>query len=363
MQTGLNLQELLEKVIADSNAKQDFIENTDNLRLHTDGCLDVLEREPFLATQTKESFKMTEQAHRQIAARLKIPQKHYLELWDRHPDLVCHTVNELFEREPETRMLRTLNGKARAFLSNSYKRLDNDIVLQNTLPAMQKLDCKILSSQVTDTKLYLKVLFPNTEVEIGTAPDGSPDIVHSGFILRNSEVGSGSLNITAFFYRTFCENGCHFGGEDMFNFKRTHIGSKITNVGELFSDTTRDTETRLIAQQCTDIINNLNNDLFLSKMANRLRALKDTNRATDPMETITVLSRDMGLRDAEARMALESFLVDGDFTQWGAMNAITNVANNEEISYDRATEIEAVGSKIIALPSNKWNRYSMLEAA
>jgi hypothetical protein len=71
-----------------------------------------------------ERFRITDHCHQQIASRLQIPAKYYKRLLADHADLVMQNVNTLFEREPELRMIRTIENKAdgirnaRAFLSN-----------------------------------------------------------------------------------------------------------------------------------------------------------------------------------------------------------------------------------------------------
>ena len=58
----------------------------------------------------------------------------HLDVYKRQPELLAENVNSWFQREPTQRMVRTLDGTVRAFLSNRYRRIDNldiaEIVLQ-----------------------------------------------------------------------------------------------------------------------------------------------------------------------------------------------------------------------------------------
>ena len=55
------------------------------------------------------------------------------------PALLAHNVNHWFKTQPAERMVRTLDGKARAFLSNRYRRLDNFDLLHAVMPVLAEL--------------------------------------------------------------------------------------------------------------------------------------------------------------------------------------------------------------------------------
>ena len=195
MKQGMTIEELLTEVQRQSSAKKDYVASTQHdVRLvpmdgFPNGVAVVLQKGQDLEIATDddaethllERLEVTEHAHRQIAGRLSIPWKFYHRMLEDHTDIVIDAVNKLFEREPGTRLLRTMDNKLRAFLSNRYKRIDNDQVLGAALPAIVKgdLETTLLSCQVTDRNLYVKVLLTGEEMkqEIGKTRDGTPDIV------------------------------------------------------------------------------------------------------------------------------------------------------------------------------------------
>jgi len=367
MQTAMRLENLLETVIHQTKTKEDLLVPT--------GQIEIIQPEGsspsviFGGDVGTRDFDITETAHAQIASRLKIPVKYYHRLMADHPDLLWAQVNELFKREPESRMLRTLDGKLRAFLSNSYRRLDNDIVLEHALPQIVNgdLETKLLSSNVTDKKMYMKVLFPDDRLaqEIGTI-NGEPDIVRPGFILRNSEIGQGSLSIDGFFYRSFCENGCHFGGINTMNFKRSHLGGRLIEGVDfsIMSNETREAEDKALISQTADVMKALASPELAQKMGDKLRLTNDTTEVVNPVDAIEVLAKDVGLRQDEKDSVLESFIKDQNYTLWGAVNAVTEQANNDALcSYDRATELEEIGGKMLSMGNRAWDRIALAEAA
>ena len=82
------------------------------------------------------SYRITDIAHRQIADRLNIPYKYYERMRLDYPALLDKNVNGWLLKNPERRMLRTLDGKLRAFLSDRYRRLDNLELVDHVLPVI-----------------------------------------------------------------------------------------------------------------------------------------------------------------------------------------------------------------------------------
>ena len=367
MKSGMSLESLLVEVQRQETTKRDFVSSTkEAMRMVEPTTFDQNQTVKIVLLSGEESqlerFEVTEQCHRQIASRLNIPFKYYSRLLDDHSDLVISQVNALFEREPEIRLLRTIDGKARAFLSDRYRRLDNAQVLQQALPPIVKseMETQLLSTNVEENSMHLKVLFtdPALTQTIGISPDGTPDNVQPYAVLRNSETGQGSLSLKAGFYRSFCLNGCVFGTEEAFSFSRNHIGGKLTEGQdfEIFSDSTQRKQDELIISEVTDALRTISDIRRVTIMGDRLRQIKSGDKVSDAFAAVDTLAREIGIRENEKETVLESFIKDQDYSQWGMMNAVTQLANSESTSYERAQEIELLGSKIIKLNPSQWSR-------
>ncbi len=111
MKTGKTLTELAMELERQSTVKKDFIANTSSLEMTSAG-------ELALDSDTYQEFPVTDHAHSQIAARLDIPSKYYNRMRLEAPELLAANVNEWFHNKPERRMVRTLDGQMRAFLSD-----------------------------------------------------------------------------------------------------------------------------------------------------------------------------------------------------------------------------------------------------
>jgi hypothetical protein len=101
-------------------------------------------------------------------------------------------------------MLRTLDGKVRAVLSERYRRLDNfDLAEQRAAhPAGQLPEVRFESVELTETRMYLKCVTPRLKYEM--APG---DVVQAGVVISNSEVGQGTLSVQPLLFRLVCRNG------------------------------------------------------------------------------------------------------------------------------------------------------------
>jgi hypothetical protein len=389
MKNGMSLQDLLTEVARQQPLKRDFIASTkESMRMvqmdeMPDGVALVLLQE---GQNELQRFSISDNCHRQIAARLQIPWKYYSRLLSDHKDLVINQVNALFEREPSLRLMRTMDGVARAFLSNRFGIFDNGPVLENVLPPIVKGDIqsKLLSSYVGPNSMKLKVLFtdPRLAIDMGEAPNGGRrlpadrpghvwtgrndtgrDIIHPGAIISNSETGHGSLDISGFFWRSYCDNGCVFGMMEAFNFSRRHVGGKlIEGVDfEVFSDETKRKQQEVVFAEVTDTLRTLSSPEKAQAMAAKLRATKDGEQVKDAFAAVDVLAKELPILDGEKQGILESLIRDGDYTRWGMLNAVTEQANRDDISYERACEFEEFGAKLIDLTNAQWKRIALAE--
>jgi hypothetical protein len=63
-------------------------------------------------------------------------------------------------------MIRTLDGQVRAGAIGCYRRLDNFDLAENVLPILQRLEgARFESVELTETKMYLKVITPRVEFD------------------------------------------------------------------------------------------------------------------------------------------------------------------------------------------------------
>ena len=160
MKTGLTIQQMAQELLRQSKAKQDYLVNTGSLSLSvTSDAPQLRVTENGLDKITPLDIRQT--AHRQLGTYLGIPQKYYELMRTDAPELLAYNANYWFSQKNELRTLRTMDGCARAFLSNRYRRIDNLDIASVTLPVIGELpEARFVSTQITDDFMYIKVVNP-----------------------------------------------------------------------------------------------------------------------------------------------------------------------------------------------------------
>lgn len=299
-----------------------------------------------------DSLGITEHAHSQFADRLSIPKKYYDRMRQTDPDLLTHNVNTWLHREPEGRLVRTLDGKVRAFLSSSYRCLDNYDLADAALPVLQENNCQVVSSELTETKMYLKAILPSLTTEIvGSRQKG--DVVQAGIVISNSEVGNGSVKIEPMIYRLVCTNGMIAPDSSL---RKYHIGkgADVDGVREMLTDEARQADDRAFWLKVRDIVRGaFNRDIFLGLVGRIEAATQNRIISTNLMQVVEVTANKFALPEANKHSILTHLIQGGDLSQWGLCNSVTRTANDQN-SYEVATELERVGGKILELSRQEW---------
>lgn len=122
MKTGRVLSSLAKELERQAQAKKDYLVDTRLMNMESVGGVSRLN---IHVNGNNELYQVGDIASRQIADRLKIPAAYYDRMKAELPDLLDQNVNSWLKQNPETRMVRTLDGQVRAFLSNRYRRIDN----------------------------------------------------------------------------------------------------------------------------------------------------------------------------------------------------------------------------------------------
>ena len=244
MKQGMTLVEMAQAVQDQAEAKRDFVADTRTLEMNDDGSITV-------ESETVETFTTTEHTHGQIAQRLNIPLKYYRRMQGSAPQLLAENVNHWFNTNPERRMIRTLNGSARAFLSDRYRRVDNYEIAETVFPALNEFGpgLKIMSVCLTDSRLYIKAVNERVQLDVRKG-----DAVQAGVVISNSEIGLGSIRVEPLVFRLVCLNGMI--SQD-YSFKKYHVGPQVGESDaavELFSDETREADDRVLLLKVRDMV-------------------------------------------------------------------------------------------------------------
>lgn len=296
-------------------------------------------------------FNLNDYAHHQLASKLDIPRSYYNRMREVSPELLTHSVNHWMRKEPKDLLIRILDGQVRAVLSDRFRALDNYNLMNAILPVVQDQNLKILESALTDRRLYLKAVFEEVQGEVAVG-----DVVQSGIIIQNSEVGAGTLSIGMFLWRLVCLNGM-VGATSL---RQYHLGKDGNgdegNIREFISSETRQLEDKAFFSKIGDICRatisqeSFNKELEKFKEANE-RPIKN------PERIIEVIDARFGFSKPEEEGILYNLVQGGNSTQWGLANAVTATAKDSG-SYDRKVELETIGHQIVKITADEWVRIS-----
>lgn len=347
MKQGKSITELAIELERQNKTKRDFVADTRQLELAP--AVSVNE----MRINGHGVFAVTDHTHGQIANRLGVPKPYYDRMRVEAPALLRANVQHWFQHKPERRMIRVLDGNARAFLSDRYRTLDNFDLATAILPVFGELgdgNLRIESCEVTPSRLYIKAVFPKVEAEVAKG-----DVVQSGIIVTNSEIGSGALKVEPLVYRLVCKNGLV---ANTFAQRRAHLGRAADDgeaAYEMFRDETLMADDKAFWMKVQDVVRASIQSVKFEKIVASMRDAAGRKLFVSPVDVVTEVAERFQLTKPENDGVLLHLIQGGDMSQWGLVNAITRTAQDVE-SYDRSTELERLGGQVLELPARDWER-------
>lgn len=344
MKPGITLQELAAEITRQQSAKSDYLADT--------SAMNMVRNENDLSFELEgksNGFGINDNAHSQIGNYLNIPAKYYNRMQNESPELLAQNVNHWLHSQSEQRMLRTLDGNLRAFLSDRYRRIDNGEIAETVLPIIAGMKtAQVKSCQITETRMYIKVVNPRIQAEVKVG-----DIVQSGVIISNSEVGCGSVRISPLIYRLVCSNGMVAQDSAV---RKYHIGranDADVNMG-IFKDETIEADDRAFLLKVRDAVAAAADQTAFNRVVKLMRDA--TEAKIEPIavpKVVEITSKQFGITLSENEGVLGHLIAGGDLSLYGVANAVTRYAQDVE-SYDRSTELETTGYKILSMAPAMW---------
>ena len=356
MKSGRSIQDVSREILRQQEAKADYLVATDRLHMDTWGdspVIRVLDRE---GIDQIEPLEIQQTAHQQIGTYLDIPSKYYDRMLQRDPALLSYNVNRWFQKEPEQKLLRTMDGKARAFLSNRYRRIDNLDIARVVLPIIGEMEgARFESCEITDDRMYLKVVNPRLQAEVVPG-----DIVQAGIMISNSETGLGAVNIQPLIYRLVCSNGMVINDAKT---RRNHVGRAATSEEDfsIYSNETLLADDHAFVLKIKDTVRAAISEARFAQVVSRMRESTEAMLDTKQLPAIVKLaSSSFGITEDESNGVLEHLITGGDFSLYGLANAVTRFSQDVE-SYDRATKLEEIGYSVMTMSPALFRQMNQTE--
>lgn len=359
MKTGKTLVELAMEIERQANAKRDFVAPTKDLAIVTPEN-DKGEVVDVKMTVGAEDFGINKIGHGQIAETLRIPAPYYNRMLADAPQLLAQNANHWLKGNAQGKQLvRVLDDKVRAFLSDRYRPLEHVDLAEAVLPVLHDLNVEIISTEITERRFYIKVVDKRINRDIPTGRrmgDGTHtifDTISPAMVITNSEVGLGATQVTAGVWTRACTNLAVFGERSM---RKYHVGGRLQagdEVHTLLSDQTKKLTDAATWSQIRDVVKGAFDEARFAAYAEELSGMSQQRITGDVTKTVELAARKFEFNEGERKSILTHLIEGGDLTKYGLFNAITRTAEDVE-DYDRASEFERAGGKLVELGKHEW---------
>jgi len=374
MKQGRSLTELAMEIERRAELKSDYVADSSKVKLVPENRDYDSWEKVNMEIDGIGDFEIADHAHSQLSGFTQIPKTYYDRMKKDEPSLLALNVNHWLKEQPGRRLIRTLKhdvdpvtvqeadllhppvtmGQARAWLSDRYRIMDNEEVAEAILPVIFKMgDIRVESCEVTDSRLYLKVIFPWLEDEVEKEGRKVGDVVQAGICLGNSEIGMGSTFVEPMIFRLSCLNGARMRDHGM---KKFHLGRVIgegKNAEEFFKDDTLLADDRAFLLKLRDVVRASADQVQFKLLVDKMSDATREKIEGDPVKVVEQVSKKYGFNDPERFGVLKNLIAGGDLSKYGLMNAIT-AASQEVEDYDRASDLEKIGGDVIELNRSEW---------
>lgn len=316
----------------------------------------------FIKDGEKILLQPTSWAHGQISDFAKVPRQYYNRLDLENPDLLALNVNHGFNLQAAAadknsrlsgRLIRTHGNQLRALVSSKFRRLDNFDLVEAIFPVLIELGFEVESSELTDRRMYLKMVSKKVQAEVKPG-----DVIQYGLVISNSDVGSGSVLVEMLIKRLVCSNGMIMEG----SFRKNHVGRNqgLDEIQQLLSDDTKRKSDEAFFGMVRDVVQSYAKPENFSLAVNKLRAATERNFTSYDLPKIIERAASevkVGLTEKASGSVLDYLARGADgagMNAWGLANAFTWAAEHGTTDYETSTELERAGSKIIELTPRQW---------
>lgn len=243
-------------------------------------------------------------------------------------------------------LIRSVDGQAKAILSDRYRRMNTAAIFLSFLMAAQETGSVLVDANHGELRDFLEVIHPEI-VEIPTEKNGTIYTVF-GAQIRNSDFGASKLELNIFQMNVVCLNG--MVSNKMIS--ATHLGSRIEETGQIsFTEETMNADTNARALAVRDIMKSIYSVENLTR--ERKRIVDATEIEIDIVQEVKQLPK-MGVQLGEVEMLNKVLMesnpedgIQGKNTLWKFAQGLTAVANKVE-SADRKRDLQDIASSLMS---------------
>lgn len=343
---GVPIRQLLEEIVRQEKVKVDRTVPSRDLRVDINGLLRV---------NADTRVNMSDRFRGHLASYLEIPKQYVDKLAAKDVELMAINFNRLLAARDssEARLVRMLDGKARALMSDTYAVFDHCQLTRGVLQPLMDRGLSVASAQITETKLYLKFI---SDIE-GRVGD---DVIYAGLEIGNSEVGASTVYWKLLFARVACFNV----SSTALAFSRRHSGNRKTkaerSLDAVYSEETKMLDTVLTQRKLLEGVNHALNPITFERELDKYRlaqGIQIEGKASEQESVVGEVLTNYLAMSGEEHKSIHDLFFDSSNTDrsvYGLCQSITEASKFVE-SYDRASELEGLGHKVIEMTKSDWN--------
>lgn len=298
-----------------------------------------------------------------IAEKLGIPLAYVRRMRNERTDLYDANVNGWLQSETRRKFLiRALRsedgggtGIARAFLSDTYKTIDNLDVLIAAIDGIGRsgVNAKVASADISDRRMYVRIVCPEVQT---LAPDllrgyRSPfggrsgtdnPVVSAGFVISNSDTGCGAFTIVPRLVVEVCSNGMTVERDAV---RHVHLGARMHEGVVRWSDDTQRKTLGLITSVTRDAVATFLDADYIRHHVETLNE-KAAHPVEHPDAAVKVVTKQLAFTEAQQSTILSHFIQGGVQTRGGLLHAVTSAAQ-VQTSADAQYDMERKAPRVL----------------
>ena len=368
MKTGKSLLELATELQRIEGAKKDYVVPTELLRAEV-----TQEEKPRVGLAftngARHNYPLNSWSGSQVATYADIPKAYFDRIAEEKPTLLADNINHGLDNaariarkagKPESRLIRTLDGNVRGMMSSRYRILDGHDMLEAVFPVMADNKMSVVSSEITERRLFIKALSPQLLSEVKKG-----DVVQYGLTISTSDVGAGSVRVEPLIYRLACLNGMISSTA----IRKYHVGKNQAedDIRELLSDRTREMTDAAFWASVRDVVLASMKPENFEREIDRLRVAANLEiKNFDLPRVVELTMKATGITGENKKNSIVAALASGNegagLTQWGLINSFTRAAQSDDFNYEESIEMERAAGSILELPKAAWSTIASVAA-
>jgi hypothetical protein len=251
-------------------------------------------------------------------------------------------------------------GVLRAVVSDKFKTFDNPDLVGAVVPTLldSPAQWKVVNASITDQKMVIRF---KSDVITGSGAQVN-DVMAHGLGISNSETGHGSVSVYQILWTLFCLNGMQTQNRS----RSAHLTSSRSDgdTWALLTDESKQLDNQALSSKLRDIASGYTSRESFEEECERMKQAASDKIDGNPQAAVEALGGILKLSKNDTSSVLDGLLLTVSQPGYAGqpvsratlVNAVTQAAHKAPL--DHVDEWQALGGKVLDLPSNQWSTVS-----